>query len=1222
MIRVHVLENVLGMSEPLALHIEPTTVRDAIDLCRHPGWAPDAEIAVHVTGRRLRDDELGAELEDESDVVLCPVAGATALGTIAVIAALYSLYRINQLIVDPPDASLGKEQERGDEESSVYAWDRIHTNYRPGYPVPVIYGEVDTGGQVIYSDVRPYFFGGEYLRVVLALCEGRIESVGEVTGGALGEIDRMGGFTGSAGTLTAIPQDIRVNGNRLDHTTLRPGAEVWLRCGELRQSPLPDPFAGTRTVADVADGSLPDAGAIALVTITPTDAITTATLLFAFPSGVYQQAPNGDVSAYSVTVDVHWRLVGGGGWNYANSFDLSPAGGLIRRTYYVTTRDIVLPQVSAQFEVRVGRATPKGGSDVVSTLELRQVTYGAAEVFRYPGVALLGLNVQASEQTTSGRSEFIVRVRGRRVRVYDSGLGISSSHVSRTQDGRYWLVPPSGDPFLGIWSFPVGRNPAWILADFLTDTRSGLGLSDSEIDWATFRDWADFCDQSVTVGAGSEALCTFDASIDAPRAAWDIILDICRAGRAVPIRRGKLFSVVYQYRDAHGRGTNSVAAKEVTQLFHAGALSDLEVTYNNRMTRPAVYVAQITNEDKDHAQDTIDVEDPLGGFDDPSAMTPIDYVKETVQLYGLTRPSQVRRDLLLRHAIARDIKSECSFGVAIEALAADVGDLVDIQSDILRPFDVESYATRVYASGTGVSSLALTRDVVLAPAITYGLRIRVRSGAVESRTITSVAGTYVAGSTLTFSGGAINIDKGAPVVFGELAKLVKTFQIVHTALAEDLKRTVRAVEWVPSIYDVAAVDDDMPESEEVEAFFSPSQWLVTDTGATETAELVEEVAAVRTSADMHTIGWSRPPHRSSAPARVYIRSGGEAWEAVADTKGSSVQLPLVAGQSYEVAVTIADPVGLFQSPEEVETFTVIGDEFAAQVPPQVRNGSLVVEADDDAIALEWEPVSGVAEYEVRRGAHPLVDQVAMVTDDTVAVLAGPPALPDAAEGATAETIVVLARGHSGLYSSEPLTLTATPLATGRPVVSDQSIDPGAEGVLVNLNASGSAPYELTLLADQCLGTWTSDEYALGYNAEAIIAMGWVAEAESADAVDDWGFAVDSGEARWRYVDGRPASPAQPGGLIDELVDDLTSTLDDLSDRRLVGAWKGEAGAAFAVRVWFRTAKTGGSISTAAWRRYTGPVAVVHDEIQWRVELFRDDPNDTVRVRGFRVRRYL
>lgn len=1221
-VRVHLLSSVLAVEQRRTVTVPAgTTAAEVLAQHRHPQWHEvGPELRVCLNGRFLDAGELGEPLPAGADLVLCPVAaGVEAIAlflfqTILLAGISYGLAMISA----PPDREL--PQERGDSASPVYAWDRVHTEYRAGFPVPIIYGEVDTGGQVIYSDVRPYS-GNEYLRVVLALCEGRIESVGGVTGGALGEVDQLGGFAGG-GSGGTIPTDLRVNGNRLDHANSLPGAQVWFRAGEVKQTALPDPFLGTRTTLAVNGGDLNDLNSEVLASFSVTEPVTTATLVLAFPSGVYQQASGGQLSQYRVDVDVYWR-VDGGGWNVVGSFQLSGTGILFRLSYWVRTIEFNFgASPTGTIEIKVVRRTAQGGSGVVSGLQLRQVIYGASTVFRYPGVALIGLNVLATEQRVTGRSEFVARVRGRRVRVWDSALGLSSANMSATQGGRYWLVPPSGDPYFGIWTYPPGQNPAWILADFLTFARGGVGLDDSEIDWAVFRDWADFCDQSVSVGGPVEAFLKFDVVLDQPRTAWDIILDICRAGRAVPVRKGNLISVVYFYRDAHGRGSNSVPAIAPTQLFHAGNLRDFEIAYQDTMRRPAVLVGQFTNADKDHAQDTVDVEDPEGGFNRPDTSTPLDFVKETIQMFGITRSSQVRRELLYRHAQAREIRSRCTFGVGIEALAATVGDLVDVQDDALRPYDVESFGMRVYEAGTGVSSIKLTHDVTLAVGKTYQVRVRARDESVVSRTITSASGTYVAGTALTFSGGTINIDKGAPVVFGELNKLVKTFQIVALSLNEDLTRQVTAIEWAPSVHDIPDVGSLLPEEDNT-FWTSPYQLDVTDTGATAPEEHVEGLAVVLARSG-HVLSWVRPKHRQAAPARVYARGVDGEWQAVGETKGSSLAVEAAPGESVTYAVTLADPAGIFQAPTEVPTVTAVGDEFPAGVDvPQVRNASLVVAGGNQELAVEWDAIAGagVDRYEVLRGAHPLVAQLAAVTRDHDVVLPGPPQLPDAATGVTTETILVLARGQGNLPSVRLATLTASEGTWAKLAVTDVSPNPSS-GTLTDLSSIGSGPYTLALAAGRHFGTWLSGTYSFGYDAESRVCFGWIATAEAADTVDEMDFAVDSGEAHWRLVDGRPASPAQPGAVLDESVDDLDVALDDMDPDRLVGAYRGEAGAAFAVRVFFRTARNGETLSAQPWRLYEGPVTVLHDQLQWKVELFRDDAADTVEVTGFRARRFL
>src|SRR5690606_18509268 len=161
-----------------------------------------------------------------------------------------------------------------------------------------------------------------------------------------------------------------------------------------------------------------------------------------------------------------------------------------------------------------------------------------------------------------------------------------------------------------------------------------------------------------------------------------------------PVLRGNKLSVVYQYRDAHGRGSNIVPAKARTQLVNTSNVRDFVVEYSNPAARPAVIEAQFLDGERDFAQTTEPIDDPAGGHEDPSEMNPLGYQKKTVQLFGVTRRTQVRREVLFMHAANREIRAQCTFEVARDALGATVGDVIGVQHDVLRPYDREAFALR------------------------------------------------------------------------------------------------------------------------------------------------------------------------------------------------------------------------------------------------------------------------------------------------------------------------------------------------------------------------------------------------------------------------------------------------------------------------------------------------------------------------------------------------
>ena len=210
MIRVHVRRGVLGedRSETVELEHRAQTARELVDAFRRPEWT-GLEVGVAVGGAVRTGAELELPLEDGVDVVIGPAPGATVGGFIlsAVISAIISVgisYAIAALT--PKPRRPGDVVQRGDEGSQTYAWSGIATTTGQGVTMPVVLGQHDVGGHVIYSDVDVEEDAGvvtETLRVALALSEGPIYAIG----GQTTDADALGAAGGGD-----LPTGIRVGG--------------------------------------------------------------------------------------------------------------------------------------------------------------------------------------------------------------------------------------------------------------------------------------------------------------------------------------------------------------------------------------------------------------------------------------------------------------------------------------------------------------------------------------------------------------------------------------------------------------------------------------------------------------------------------------------------------------------------------------------------------------------------------------------------------------------------------------------------------------------------------------------------------------------------------------------------------------------------------------------------------------------------------------------------
>ena len=128
------------------------------------------------------------------------------------------------LLFPPPKPA----QRRDEEESPTYTFSGISNNRVEGQPIPIGYGEMKSGGQIIneFIDVRGVPPRTTY-RVLISFGEGPFHSVGGVTEDTPAEAPLIGG---------QIPVGIEINGNPASNFD---GVRAWVRLGTNEQDAIP-----------------------------------------------------------------------------------------------------------------------------------------------------------------------------------------------------------------------------------------------------------------------------------------------------------------------------------------------------------------------------------------------------------------------------------------------------------------------------------------------------------------------------------------------------------------------------------------------------------------------------------------------------------------------------------------------------------------------------------------------------------------------------------------------------------------------------------------------------------------------------------------------------------------------------------------------------------------------------------------------------------------------
>ncbi len=1214
MIRLHARAGLLGDGERLTAQLPwrpGMRPRHLLANARAllPCLASGVDLSIAVNGQLLKSDEdLDGEVPEHADVVVSPQLGKSVVAFVIInLLVSVAVSYVASLLLPRPKPP-GVPQERGDQSSPTYAWDQIATSFGQGGLVPFVYGRHAVGGQVIYTDVFASAQSGtqrELLRLVIALSEGWCFRIGDTI---LRDWNGLGGFAGTPpGQIVGrIPSGIAVNGNLLDHTNLLPGARVWTRPGNMNQTPLPSsPFRGS-TATFIVDEALNDENAEAIFTLPASGPTSSVAITIAFPGGIYGQDNYGNLVAAPVDFLISWRPAGTSlAWRSlfrpgtTLPLDYQRIGMAARQGSAVESFGADLQMDAAPYEGsfelrvrRIPRATqPAGtglppntyvapGTQIVDGASWRHVGANLVHTFTYPRVALLGLELLATGRLQGALPQVRVQLDGIMVNVWDQSLGWSQ---------LCWDVPPA--PFNWM-TYPPGRNPAWIALHWLLSPW-GLGkwIRPTDIDLPAFRRWSVFCDQDPNPGnPWGEAAFHCDIVGDSPRPAWEVLMAICAAARAKPVMVGRTISVVYQYRDAHSDALVSVPAKTPVQLFTSSNTTDLSVRWLPKSSRPTAFQFQFLNEAKNWTQDVLIVEDDEGTLNSPNSLGADQWRPEIVQAYGVTREGQLRREGMFMHRLNRLVRRQVTFRTGPWALAATIGDLIEVEHDVLRPFASGVPMSCVVRTG-GMATTTIVVDHVVTGS---GLQVVVRDPDGEPKRAAVSSLTPVPGGTQLNLAAAVTCDPGAPAVVGQVGQITEVYEIASIALNEDVEREVIALQWVPEVYDP----------------------LDPGAGGTESASQAQRPGTPPQATDLQVVPqrdgtqlvtWQRPPGREAASCRVWVQEPAlGVWILIDETRRGELRVgSLSPWRTYLVAVSVADQFGVHAAPENSAQLEVVAQEFPPVAPPPARRLQAV--AAGDLLRFAW-PEMGfqdLAYYELRAGAdwgaaavlwRGLVAEVALRWPRaTLAYQVAP-------------------RARSGLYGRPAvLQLPALWMPEGRAVAaSSDELSGTPPGTLSGLTYSGG---RLQLAAGVYQGTYEALELDLTTAAERFWQVAIDSEEWDGTTADEWTFPAGSGEAAWRTANTRPPSPGLPGVDPLETADDLVATAEDLPDTMLGGVDAGEVGQ----HTWCRVeSRLHDGSSWGAWVEHVDRFATAR-KIQVRVTVGRRAPNYDRNVTLLRVR---
>lgn len=203
----------------------------------------------------------------------------------------------------------------------------------------------------------------------------------------------------------------------------------------------------------------------------------------------------------------------------------------------VARRNIAFTVPEGKWEVRLRKTTPDHPDDDTYLEEVRVTTFRCHRVAptisdeMRSRLALLAVEVLATDQLTGSLDQLSIEV---------------ERPVYFTTDGVNWQGPALTDAD----GNRVSRNPAWIMADILTQFPATKPVGYSRIDSTNLRAFADFCDNNNL---------HFDRVFDQRGTVHRALQEVCAAAKGAPTIRDGKYAVIWDRPQSVARAVISIA---------------------------------------------------------------------------------------------------------------------------------------------------------------------------------------------------------------------------------------------------------------------------------------------------------------------------------------------------------------------------------------------------------------------------------------------------------------------------------------------------------------------------------------------------------------------------------------------------------------------------------------------------------------------------------------
>jgi len=410
------------------------------------------------------------------------------------------------------------------------------------------------------------------------------------------------------------------------------------------------------------------------------------------PALTYQDPSTGNMTGTSVelAIDINNN---GGGWQEVKTDEISgKTTSRYQRSYHL---DLPAP---GPWQVRVRRLTPDSTQS-----NLRNQTYwdSYTEIIdaklRYPNSALVAIQIDAAQFNRIPRRGYDIR--GLRVKVPVNYDPITRNYSS-VWNGTFKIA----------WT----DNPAWCFYDLLTNTRYGLGayIDASQVDkWALY-EIGRYCDELVPDGFGGME----------PRFTCNLYLQTRQEAYTVLQQMAAIFRGMAWW----SQGTITAVA-----LFTEANVIDGTFTYSGSSVKQRHTVALVTwNDPADMYRQKIEYVEDVEGIRQWG-------VRETeIVAVGCTSRGQAHRVGRWLLYTERMETETVTFRAGLDGALIYPGAVIRIQ-DASRAG--KRFGGRIKAATT--TSITLDAPVTIAAGKTYSLSCMLPDGTVETRSVTTGAGS-------------------------------------------------------------------------------------------------------------------------------------------------------------------------------------------------------------------------------------------------------------------------------------------------------------------------------------------------------------------------------------------------------------------------------------------------------------------------------------------------